>query len=35
MGKEVGLDDSFTQDIAALLESFSERDTASSLCRNC
>jgi hypothetical protein len=28
MGKEVGLDDSFTQDIAALLESFSERDTA-------
>ena len=28
MGKEVGLDDSFTQDIAALLESFSEKDTA-------
>jgi len=28
MVKEVGLDDSFTQDIAALLASFSERDTA-------
>ena len=28
MGKEVGLDDTFTQDIAALLESFSEKDTA-------
>ena len=28
MVKEVGLDDSFTQDIAALVASFSERDTA-------
>jgi HEAT repeat protein len=27
MGKEVGLDDSFTEDIATLLESFSEKDT--------